>query len=291
MNWLKNPYPFIFEDKSIQVKLSLLITVFVAAFLYIFRPFNFEDVIVIEAWKAAIIYGLIAGMVCILVTKLMIAFAPDYTAEKNWNIGRQLLFLNIILMCVTLVNLFFAYGFDTHDLRGQTFLQCLRQDVVHTYAIGFFPVLIVTFVGFYIRLKKNLATVEALNKKIDASERTEKVEDIRLVIPSNAKNEDLEINLKDLIFVMADGNYVEFHLRNKDKTSRKIIRNTMSNVAEQLDNFDFLFRSHRAYIVNLNYIQESSGNAQGYQLKMRNTEVVLPVSRTNLAEFKNVIGA
>jgi DNA-binding LytR/AlgR family response regulator len=65
----------------------------------------------------------------------------------------------------------------------------------------------------------------------------------------------------------------------------------MSNVAEQLDNFDFLFRSHRAYIVNLNYIQESSGNAQGYQLKMRNTEVVLPVSRTNLAEFKNVIGA
>ena len=188
-----------------------------------------------------------------------------------------------------MVNFLFSYTFKIHDFTGSSFFQSLQQDLIYTYSIGFFPVVIVTLIGFYIRLKRNLAAAEELNKRIDRPELKEEPQDIRLRIPSNAKSEDLEINLEELIFVMADGNYVEFHLHNEGQVDRKIIRNTMRNVADHLDEFDFLFRSHRAYIVNLNYIQESSGNAQGYQLKMRNTDVILPVSRANLAEFKEAI--
>ena len=291
MKWLKNPYPFIFDDKSVQLKLTVLIFVFVTLFLYIFEPFNFENVVLMHPLKAALIYGLIAGSVCFIVIKLMIAFAPNYTAEKNWNIGRQLLLLNLALFTVTLMNFIFSQVFEIHDFNNMSFWDCLKQDFIYTYSIGFFPVAIVTLVGFYIRLKRNLSAVEALNKKIEVTDRANEQQNVSVVIPSNAKNEDLEINLQDLIFVMADGNYVEFHLKEEDKTVRKIIRNTMRNVADRLDDFDFLFRSHRAYIVNLNYIQESSGNAQGYQLRMKDTDAVLPVSRGNLEEFKNVIEA
>lgn len=289
MKWLKNPYPFIFDDKGVQFKLTVLIIVFVTLFLYIFEPFNFEKMVLIHPLKAAILYGIIAGGVCLLVIKFMKAFAPNYTAEKNWNIGRQLLLLNITLFAVTVINFIFSQVFEIHDFEGRAFWACFRQDFIYTYTVGFFPVVMVTLLGFYIRLKRNLSAAEELNKKIETSEKQEKSEDITLVIPSNAKSDDLEIKVQDLIFVMADGNYVEFHLKGETKSVRKIIRNTMNNVADQLNKFDFLFRSHRAYIVNLNYIQESSGNAQGYQLKMKNTDQVLPVSRAKLAEFKDVI--
>lgn len=289
MNWLKNPYPFIFEDTSVQLKLSLLIFVFVSLFLFIFKPFDFASVILIDGWKASLVYGFIAGAVCLLVTKSLIAFAPNYTSEKNWNIGRQLLFLNLTLLTVTLMNLLVSLIFEIHDFRGMTVLESLQQDLIYTYTIGFFPVLIVTFIGFYVRLKKNLSASEELNKRIDSAAPIEVTNNVSLRIPSNAKAEDLEINLQDLIFVMADGNYVEFHLHREGKMNREIIRNTMNNVAEHLKDFDFIFRSHRAYMVNLNYIQESTGNAQGYQLKMKNSEAILPVSRTNLDRFNDVI--
>lgn len=289
MLWLKNPYPFIFEDSKSQLKMTALVIVFVALFLYVFRPFNYDEILLIDPLQASILYGFVAGIVSLIVTKMFIAFAPEYTAEKNWNIGKQLFFLNLILLAVTLANLIFSYGFQIHDLKGRTFLECLIQDLTYTYAIGFFPVLIVTLVGFYIRLKRNLAAAEELNKKIEFADGNAESQNVRLVIPSNAKSDDLEINVQDLVFVMADGNYVEFHLKDENRTQRKIIRNTMSNVEEHLNDFDFLFRSHRAYIVNLNFIRESSGNAQGYQLKMKNTDTILPVSRTNLDRFKNVI--
>ena len=266
-----------------------MIFVFVSLFLYIFKPFNFETVILIEDWKAALIYGAIAGSVCLIVTKSFIAFAPNYTAEKNWTIGRQLFFLNFTLLSCTIMNFVISHLFKIHDFSGNTLFESVKQDLIYTYSIGFFPVLIVTLIGFYVRLKKNLAASEELNKRIESAPPKKVEQDVRLRIPSNAKSEDLEINLQDLIFVMADGNYVEFHLHSDGKTNRKIIRNTMRNVADHLDDFEFLFRSHRAYIVNLNYIQESSGNAQGYQLKMRNTDAVLPVSRAKLADFKDVI--
>jgi LytTr DNA-binding domain len=291
MKWLKNPYPFIFEGSNIQLKVSLMVFVFVSLFLYIFKPFNFETVILIADWKAALVYGGIAGGVCLVVTKLLIAFAPNYTAEENWTVGRQLFFLNFMLLSCTVMNFVISHTFEIHDFSNASIFASVKQDLIYTYSIGFFPVLIVTLIGFYIRLKKNLAAAEDLNKRIESAQPNEVEQDVRLRIPSNAKSEDLEINLQDLIFVMADGNYVEFHLHNEGKTDRKIIRNTMRNVADCLDDFEFLFRSHRAYIVNLNYIQESSGNAQGYQLKMRNTDAVLPVSRTYLGDFKDVIEA
>jgi len=183
MNWLKNPYPFIFEGTSIQLKLSLLVFVFVSLFLYIFKPFNFETVILIEDWQAALFYGGIAGAVCLIVTKSFIAFAPNYTTEKNWTIGRQLFFLNFTLLTCTIANFAFSHLFNIHDFSKSSFIQNVKQDLIYTYSIGFFPVLIITFIGFYVRLKKNIASVEALNKKIDAAERTQPNQEISVVIP------------------------------------------------------------------------------------------------------------
>jgi DNA-binding LytR/AlgR family response regulator len=44
-------------------------------------------------------------------------------------------------------------------------------------------------------------------------------------------------------------------------------------------------RVHKAFIVNLDQIQEINGNAQGYQLTMGDEKIKIPVSRTYMKKF------
>ena len=50
---------------------------------------------------------------------------------------------------------------------------------------------------------------------------------------------------------------------------------------------DIFFRCHRAYIINLDKVEQVEGNAQGYKLKVRGTEERVPVSRSLNKEFSD----
>jgi DNA-binding LytR/AlgR family response regulator len=49
------------------------------------------------------------------------------------------------------------------------------------------------------------------------------------------------------------------------------------------------FRCHRTYIVNTSKIADVSGNAQGLKLEIEKTEFKIPVSRSQIPEFKKLM--
>ena len=150
--------------------------------------------------------------------------------------------------------------------------------------------MIITFVNYTVMLKRNLAGAQNHRFAVNDNEPEVMVESpVLLNITSSANNNDIEIDLDKLLYIMADGNYIEFHMILNGKETRAIRRNTMSNVDEQLKDYPFIFRTHRAFMVNLNHITESKGNAQGYQLKLDGTETWIPVSRGNLAAFDEMV--
>lgn len=65
----------------------------------------------------------------------------------------------------------------------------------------------------------------------------------------------------------------------------KKIRNTLKNMEDQLLDIHSIMRVHKAFIVNLDQIQEINGNAQGYQLTMGDEKIKIPVSRTYMKKF------
>ena len=54
---------------------------------------------------------------------------------------------------------------------------------------------------------------------------------------------------------------------------------------DQLLGIHSIMRVHKAFIVNLDQIQEINGNAQGYQLTMRDEKIKIPVSRSYMKKF------
>ncbi|MCO4805652.1 LytTR family DNA-binding domain-containing protein [Salibacteraceae bacterium] len=88
------------------------------------------------------------------------------------------------------------------------------------------------------------------------------------VINVKVRGVDKRVNLYDVHYIEADGNYLRLQLENE----RFLVRNTMHQMNDELDHSCFL-RIHRSVILNTNYLQGKSykGNNE-FQFKMRNGE-------------------
>jgi DNA-binding LytR/AlgR family response regulator len=108
-------------------------------------------------------------------------------------------------------------------------------------------------------------------------------------IGSQLKKEELTFFPGQLIYAEADGNYIVFHLNIEDQIKKKIIRNSISNIEQQLSAIPFFFRTHRAYIVNLKKVCAQKGNTLGYRLKLSGTDIEIPVSRQKTRDFDLIL--
>ncbi|MBI3136185.1 MAG: LytTR family transcriptional regulator [Bacteroidetes bacterium] len=295
LDWLRKPYPFLYENLLIRIRVALFITVFVFLFLIIFKPFQIDRVLVTNLYMGAFFYGLTSGIVVFLVGGFLIRFLPGFFSDKDWTIGKELISTNIMLISVGIANAFVGTYLECRPLTNGTvnFWWEIYQDFIHTYAVGIFPVMVLTAISYSIFLKRNLAKAiennKNLNLRLEEQPVSKVAEDQLVTIVSPANNNDFSFRLNDLLFIMADGNYVEFHMESEDAVKREIRRNTLSHIESQLAEYDFLFRSHRAYLVNLKKVVHSSGNAQGYELKLAKTTHTVPVSRRNLGRFDELI--
>ncbi len=76
--------------------------------------------------------------------------------------------------------------------------------------------------------------------------------------------------LSDILWIKADGNYLEIHLEDK----KVLIRSSISSFLARLEGSNF-FRTHKSYIVNLNYLTAF----QPTSVTILKTEI--PLSRPN----------
>ena len=65
----------------------------------------------------------------------------------------------------------------------------------------------------------------------------------------------------------------------------------MKNAEVQTEDLQHIFRSHRAYIININKIIKSTGNAQGLKLSLKHTDIRLPVSRSYFKKFTEIMSS
>ena len=67
----------------------------------------------------------------------------------------------------------------------------------------------------------------------------------------------------------------------------KLIRNSISNIEEQLIVFKKVKRCHRSYLVNLDKVEKMTGNTRNLNLHISNMNFSIPVSRSFPNEIFN----
>ncbi len=95
--------------------------------------------------------------------------------------------------------------------------------------------------------------------------------------------------IDNLLFVKADGNYIEVYTNENNNLETKLYRASIQSVEDKLVDYPFIMRTHRTYIVNVNNIAYTKGNARNYHLFFDETDINIPVARSRFKKFNEIL--
>jgi len=109
------------------------------------------------------------------------------------------------------------------------------------------------------------------------------------IILHGDSRESLVVNPLDIMYVESVGNYLNIVYLNYSDLCQKRLRSSLKDIEETLEAFPFMVHTHRAFLVNINFITHVSGNSAGYKINMFSTDTVLPVSKANVTMLREKI--
>lgn len=281
INFLNKPFPGTgFSYKSVLN--NFLVGCFVATFLIIFQPFE------INLWQTdnrnlkLAGYGLVSFIAPMCVT-LSIHFLIPQRFKDNWTVWKEITALVTILVCVAIGNLLYSNLLGNMRINLNGFIAAF----LYTIVLGIFPIglHVITRHNRLLRINDAKARVinEQLHKENPVTE--SKPENVILYEPVTqitlrAENEKDEIKLEanNLLYIESADNYSNVIFLHTGTIKRQMIRSSLKRLELQLT-IETIQRCHRTFIVNLNNVINIEGNAAGYKLSVKNTDVTIPVSR------------
>jgi membrane-bound ClpP family serine protease len=280
--YLSQPAPV--NDKPwLSVLLCVVIVIFILA---IFEPFNFKLNSLGQIWVLigfALVTMLVTSIAFVL---LPVIFKRFYNTEK-WTIGRSLL-NNVFILIIMGIGVVCYDYFIVMKQLPEYFPMGFLVDLFAALTIGIVPISIITIITQNRALKRNLNISKDINQVLSARIKPEVTENGLITLTGSTK-ESIIVKPEDILYIEATGNYVNVHYKKDSKTIYKLLRTTIKQVEEALQNQPSFVRCHRTYIVNTDKISNVNGNAQGYKLSLYDTTEEIPVSRTYLKDIKDIL--
>jgi len=291
INRLKQPFPCEY-DLTYKVRMAAFFGVFVFLFLLVFKPFELDEFGTSHLAFISGIYGLITFGCVLFCSSLAPILFPRVFTDTRWTTGKQILFTAFIIFTVGLVNYILSPLFVNTELtwRDAFWFQGI------TLAVSIFPVSLFVL-SRQRQLSKRFSTEalvieKELQEKLAEHPALEEVPTVlsnKITLLGDYQDEKLDLYLDDIYLVTSASNYIKIYHLQKEKLVYSILRSTLKKAEDALLPYPAFFRCHRAYIVNLEKVEHVAGNAQGYKVKIREHDTVIPVSRNLSNSFSDVL--
>ncbi len=275
VNFLKQPYPFYYSGEALWIICGLLF-ILSLLFNYYFEPFEVN----VQEHKMDFFWiSFIHALVPVLVLFSLSLFLKPTNTEETWVIKKEISFVLIFVTTVGLAQ--FLIRDIIYDNAYNWSFRYLYEEIRNTFLVGTLFILILVPLNFNRLNYKNNKNANALNT---AQELLGPIANARIVITTKLKNESLHLDINNLLFVKAEGNYVELYLKDH-KPNKVILRMTIKELASILRQYTNIVKTHRSYLVNKCHIINIAGNAQGFKLQLNYTDEIIPVSRNMIHKF------
>lgn len=137
------------------------------------------------------------------------------------------------------------------------------------------------------RLKKLLFNTRSMQDKL--KQFSESYSNKHIEIISESESDNFRIQVSEIVFVKSADNYVEIGYHDAGTVKKRMLRNTLRNVEQQLSEFNNFIRTHRSSLVNIQYIEKLNKNFNSYWLSIDKTKETIPVSRQYLVAVKDLV--
>lgn len=263
---LNKEIPALNEFKT-RLWLTGFVAVFVLIFINVYDPFN------IKIWDRYRAFPFI-GIGILLLTQLIFHFLFKPFRTKLYSI----LLYCILEVCIIALVFFIL---EKHQLN--TFNEKLKEysiTLTHTGLIIIAPYLIALW---YLHLRYKMSL---LNDKIQ----TISVDNKKLISFTD-ENGNLKMAIKPdkLIYVKSAGNYLELFYLNTGELTKELIRGSIKEFESKITKRKIL-RTHRSYIVNLQYLSSFKKTRKGYALMLEHaSDEIIPISSSYKETFEDAI--
>jgi DNA-binding LytR/AlgR family response regulator len=269
----------------ISEELGLLLSTSFGIFIFVlfFQPFTlnhfeFNNLLVFVAGLAAIVF--LALVITRTVIPLILMNYGD--VEEDNNVPA---FLSgfIILVLTSLAFIFY--------LRYVGGVSMSFYNVIKVILICLIPVVSARLYDLISELKQQNRIL--IQEKQTIQNQFEKLEEDYLnktiEFVSEYGSETISLVIADILLVKSADNYVEIIFKESGKPQKKLIRNTLKNVENQLRPYSNFLRCHRTCIVNTLHIEKFNKKYTSQWIKMQDYDEQIPVSRQYLLKLKEAL--
>nr|NQU91527.1 LytTR family transcriptional regulator [Bacteroidota bacterium] len=278
MEFLKKRYPFN-DDLQHNAKIIFFISIGVLAFLLLFQPIDITTLSNTEIFYLAA--GIAVSTFLSLSVNLIIipSLFPRLFPQSNWTIRKEI-FWNIWILFTITGSDFLIYSklFEVIDFNFDMIGKILL--------VSFLPVAVLIVINQDRLLRSNLKSAIRLNEKLKENKH---IGEKLVCFDSEYKNDSLTINVTALILIRSADNYIEVFYENDGVVKSQMVRSTLLKAEETLNEYDFISKCHRTFIVNTNKVIEVKGSSQGYKLFFEKIDFPALVSQKYISEFDKLI--
>jgi hypothetical protein len=279
--FLQQPYNFYYEGKKLW---QIVLVIYVLAQIYnsVVQPFEVYlpeqkfHPFIIEFIHSVIPVGVILYMA------LVLRLNPGIT--ENWTLRKEVMFFVLILLQTGSID--FLIRDLIYDNPDNWSWHYLSEEIFNTLLGGLLLITPVISINLNIQLLKNQEHADQINELLSDKKLTETNHIIPVKTP--LLSESFDLNLSQLIYVRAEGNYLNFYFLHTPPLMKRMTLNALENLLKEESQ---ILRTHRSYLLNLRFVEKVSGNAQGYKVKLTGTEATVPVSRNYLEVFAQKMNA
>lgn len=261
---------------------SLIIMVFCFIFTILYKPLNAHESRFFNYTVTMAIY-FFGSSVCVFALIKIIKVIPFYADKAEWTFLKEITAVLMVLFGMGITVYFMGFFMEVSINRWN--LATFVDSCTAAFLIGVIPLAFFTLSNYRHLLVTEMT--KDFEPDIDTSPVPGQEEKIQIV--SRLKKEKVGFYPHEFIYAEFSGNYVVFYLAGESGARKAVIRNSISDIEQQLSVIPFFIRIHRAFIVNVKKILSKKGNTLGYRLKLSGTDSEIPVSRQKVHPFDELL--
>lgn len=280
----KTNYPARYEPRNLA-KIAAVQFLLVFVTLYIFKPFT------VNVPEQRLNYLMICSLHALLPALIVFGYMSILGHIRatlqisDWTLKKEL--LNVALV-------FLIIGFASFFLRGLIYTNpdnvswyYLWIELRNAYLAGIVFCIYLVAAQVYFKTNVNEKTAYKIIA-LPAEPENEESNSPSIFIKAHVRIDDFQLQVDDLLFARAEGNYVVIYIFKDGRLQNDLKRISLKQLETQVAAYPYLLRCHRAYLLNIKRVAKLAGNSQGYSISFEETEDKVPVSRTYLNRFDQI---
>jgi len=275
-------YPRRYQSQNL-IKSSIVVFLSILLFLLAFKPFGVYDPELRMHYFFICFLHALAPAVVLFIYFRTVNYFRILKNKTEWTLLKEYIYIGFLLVFIGITSFLMRDLLYTNSNNWSW--NYLFEEIRNCLVAGIFFYFFLRLSSFYLESKKGSPFILQFIPLEVEPEKAALISD--LFISTQVKQDDFCLNVDQLLFAKADGNYIELTKSNGSQITTEVKRISLTQFENQITDYPHFFRCHRTYLVNMFKVEKVSGNSQGYLLSFSETDVKIPVSRKQVDSFND----